>query len=173
MTTSESTKLLRYCMPFAARFQRFLPSKVKGLVTTATVRAPQSIDAFAMIGAAPVPVPPPMPAVMNTMSASWMLAITSSMLSSAAFWPISGFAPAPRPPVIFSPSWILISALHLESACLSVLTPMNVTPCSPASTMRLIALHPPPPIPTTLMIAALSGSETKSETNSIMKSSSK
>ena len=54
-------------------------------------------------GAAPVPVPPPIPQVTNTMSAPSMIFFTSSILSSAAFWPTSGCAPAPRPLVIFSP----------------------------------------------------------------------
>ena len=48
---------------------RWRPSNWKGLVTTPTVRMPRSRAALAMIGAAPVPVPPPMPAVMNTMCA--------------------------------------------------------------------------------------------------------
>ena len=54
-------------------------------------------------GAAPVPVPPPIPQVTNTISAPSIICLTSSMLSSAAFCPTSGCAPAPRPFVIFSP----------------------------------------------------------------------
>jgi hypothetical protein len=42
-------------------------SKWNGLVTTPTVRMPISRAALAMTGAAPVPVPPPMPAVRKTM----------------------------------------------------------------------------------------------------------
>ena len=42
---------------------RRFPSKVNGLVTTATVKIPAARAARAMTGAAPVPVPPPMPAV--------------------------------------------------------------------------------------------------------------
>ena len=38
-----------------------------GLVTTPTVKMPCSFAARAMIGAAPVPVPPPMPAVIKAM----------------------------------------------------------------------------------------------------------
>ena len=38
-------------------------------VTTPTVRMPSSLATRAMTGAAPVPVPPPMPAVTNTMCA--------------------------------------------------------------------------------------------------------
>ena len=42
---------------------RRTPSKWNGLVTTPTVRMPSSRATLAMTGAAPVPVPPPMPAV--------------------------------------------------------------------------------------------------------------
>ena len=59
-------------MPSTAWRARFLPSKPNGLVTTPTVSAPQSRAICAMTGAAPVPVPPPMPAVTNTMSAPEM-----------------------------------------------------------------------------------------------------
>ena len=48
-----------------------LPSS-NGFVTTATVRMPSSFATCATIGVAPVPVPPPMPAVMNSMSAPSM-----------------------------------------------------------------------------------------------------
>ena len=51
------------------------------------------------------------------------------------------------------PMWILTSASHMDSAWASVLTAMNSTPLTPASTMRLTALVPPPPTPTTLMTA--------------------
>jgi|UPI00043FE859 hypothetical protein len=51
--------------PCSANLERLLPSKRKGLVTTATVRMPASSAACAITGAAPVPVPPPMPAVTN------------------------------------------------------------------------------------------------------------
>ena len=60
----------------------------------------------ATTGAAPVPVPPPIPAVMNTILAPLIEAVISSLLSSAAFCPISGLAPAPNPLVSFSPIWI-------------------------------------------------------------------
>ena len=48
---------------------RLLPSNRNGRVTMPTVSAPASRASSAMIGAAPVPVPPPMPQVTNTMSA--------------------------------------------------------------------------------------------------------
>lgn len=43
-----------------------LPSKWKGFVTIPTVRMPFALAALAITGAEPVPVPPPMPAVINT-----------------------------------------------------------------------------------------------------------
>ncbi len=67
MTMSVSTWRCSSSMPSSASRMRRLPSNVKGLVTTPTVRMPCSRAARAITGAAPVPVPPPMPAVMNTM----------------------------------------------------------------------------------------------------------
>ncbi len=67
MTISVSTYCCSSAMPASAARARFTPSKVKGLVTTPTVRMSRSRAMRAMTGAAPVPVPPPMPAVMNTM----------------------------------------------------------------------------------------------------------
>ena len=56
-----------YC---SATSLRRMPSKLNGFVTTATVSEPRSLAISAMTGAAPDPVPPPMPAVMKIMSAS-------------------------------------------------------------------------------------------------------
>ena len=80
---------------------RFLPSKPKGFVTITIVKIPFSFNAFTTTGRAPEPVPPPMPPVTKTMSACWSSSITLSISSSAARFPISGFAPAPRPLVDF------------------------------------------------------------------------
>ena len=87
ITISVSTAVSRRSMPSIACRARFLPSKPNGLVTTPTVSAPQSRAIWAITGAAPVPVPPPMPAVTNTMSAP---AIRSAMLLHA----LLGGAPA-------------------------------------------------------------------------------
>jgi hypothetical protein len=59
-----------------------------GFVTTATVRMPSSFASCATTGAAPVPVPPPMPAVMNSMSAPSMTSCMRSRSSIAACRPI-------------------------------------------------------------------------------------
>ena len=64
-----STFSFRVWMPCSACTERRRPSKVNGRVTTPMVSAPAAFAISAMIGAPPVPVPPPLPAVMNTMSA--------------------------------------------------------------------------------------------------------
>ena len=56
-------------MASCAPASRRRPSKVKGRVTTPTVRLPASLEMRATTGAEPLPVPPPMPAVMKTRSA--------------------------------------------------------------------------------------------------------
>ena len=141
-------------MPASAWSKRLRPSNVKGLVTTATVRMPRSFASEATTGAAPVPVPPPSPAVMKTMSAPWRSRVISSGSSWAASRPTSGFEPAPRPCVSLAPSWIFIGAGEARRACMSVLATMNSTPVNSAVIMRLTALPPPPPSPITLIFAA-------------------
>ncbi len=42
--------------------ERWRPSKLNGVVTIATVRMPSALAVAATTGAAPLPVPPPMPA---------------------------------------------------------------------------------------------------------------
>ena len=141
-------------MPSSACLARCEPSNTNGRVTTPTVSAPISFLAISAItGAAPVPVPPPSPAVTKTMSAPLSASLISSRDSAAAPWPTSGLAPAPRPLVSSWPMFSLMSASHIASAWASVFAAMNSTPRKPASTMRLTAFVPPPPTPTTLMTA--------------------
>src|SRR5262245_26663734 len=112
---------------------------------------PSSRAALATIGAAPVPVPPPIPAVTNTMWAPVRWSRISSMTSSAAARPTSGCEPAPRPSVAPTPIWMMRSALALVSACASVLATTKSTPSSPALIMLLTALPPAPPTPNTVI----------------------
>ena len=64
-----------------------------------------SLANFEITGAAPVPVPPPIPAVIKTILVLVSsIFFKSSKLSTAAFSPISGFAPAPKPSVKEIPS---------------------------------------------------------------------
>src|SRR5215472_1281586 len=137
---------------------RRLPSKTNGLVTTATLSAPNSLASDATTGAAPLPVPPPRPEVMKIMSAPSSASIILSVSSSAALRPTSGLAPAPSPLVSFAPSCNFAGACESFSACKSVLAAMNSTPSSFARIIRFTALHPPPPTPMTLIFAGCNSS---------------
>ena len=148
ITISESTLASSSATPASAAFMRRLPSNSNGLVTTPTVRMPISLATRAITGAAPVPVPPPMPAVMNSMCAPSIAWRMRSTASSAAALPASGFAPAPSPVV---PSWIRWCAAERLSACASVFAQTKSTPCTPCSIMCSTALPPPPPTPITLI----------------------
>ena len=66
-------------MPSSACAERIFPSKEKGRVTTPIVSAPRSRAIFATMGAPPVPVPPPSPAVTKTMSAPRKISSMSSV----------------------------------------------------------------------------------------------
>ena len=68
MTISVSAASRSARTPAAACVFLRLPSNPNGDVTMATVSAPTSRAIRATTGAAPVPVPPPSPAVTNTMS---------------------------------------------------------------------------------------------------------
>ena len=149
---SESTFLVSSSIPAIATRWR-LPSNLNGRVTTATVRMPRLFAMSAMTGAAPVPVPPPMPAVMNSMSAPSMKPAMRSRSSIAASRPISGFAPAPRPRVSVVPSCSCVRAVERFNACASVFAQMNSTPERPRVIMCSTALPPHPPTPMTLMTA--------------------
>src|SRR3984885_9385399 len=151
MMRSVSTHFCSSAMPPSAMRILRWPSKWNGLVTTPTVRIPASCAARATTGAAPVPVPPPMPAVTNTMWAPDRRSRISSITSSAAARPTSGCEPAPSPSVTCTPIWTMRSALDEVSAWASVLATTNSTPCSPLVIMLLTALPPAPPTPNTVM----------------------
>ncbi len=153
MVISESTHSDRERIPSSATCMRLRPSKGKGRVTTATVRIPISLATSAMIGAAPVPVPPPMPVVMKTMSAPSRTSAMRSRSSMAAWRPISGLVPAPRPLVTPGPSCSTVRDVTFFRAWASVFAQMNSTPSTPLLTMWLTALPPPPPTPMTLITA--------------------
>jgi len=109
---------------------------------------------LAMTGAAPVPVPPPMPAVMKTMCAPSSTSMIWPVSSRAACSPISGFEPAPSPLVILSPICSCRAGLLMvDRTCRSVFTATNSTPFRSSSIMRLTALPPAPPTPMTLSTA--------------------
>ncbi len=149
--TRESTCWQRFSIPFSACSIRRLPSNLNGFVTIPTVRTPKSRATSATIGAAPVPVPPPIPAVINTISAPFSCSAIFSRLSDAALEPISGFAPAPFPFVELSPIVTFSVAIERFRACWSVLIAIKSTPFTPDSIILSIALPPPPPTPTTFI----------------------
>ena len=66
ITKMESTHLRISSTPFKAWLIRRFPSNLNGIVTIPIVRIPISFAVLAISGAAPVPVPPPIPAVTNT-----------------------------------------------------------------------------------------------------------
>src|SRR5260221_2641479 len=114
---------------------------------------PSSRAICATTGAAPVPVPPPMPAVMNSMSQPVIISMIRSRSSTAAWRPISGSAPAPSPLVMLLPICSDVLTLEALSACASVLMQMKSTPSMPVAPMWVTALPPPPPTPMTLITA--------------------
>jgi cell division protein FtsZ len=121
---SESTLSLSSFKPSSATVILFFPSQTKGRVTTATVNIPKSFAISATIGAAPVPVPPPIPAVIKTMSAPTNASEMRSLSSIAACLPISGLAPAPRPLVSPSPICKIVASTSWR-ACASVFAHIN------------------------------------------------
>mmetsp|Transcript_29623 Transcript_29623/g.64653 ORF Transcript_29623/g.64653 Transcript_29623/m.64653 type:complete len:251 (+) Transcript_29623:199-951(+) len=130
MMISVSTFRLSSLMASIAWSWRRRPSKLKGVVTMPTVRMPRDLATPAITGAAPLPVPPPMPAVTNTMSAPLTTLSTSSRLSSAARLPISGLPPAPSPRVSIAPicKCCVLGTGEVARAWESVLTIQNSTP---------------------------------------------
>ena len=101
----ESTSFSRAAKPTLAFRVRSSPSQPKGTVTMPMVRMPWLRHILATSGAAPVPVPPPMPAVINTILVlPSIMARISSSLSMAASLPRSGTAPAPKPSDAVKPS---------------------------------------------------------------------
>ena len=146
-------------MPSSACSRRREPSKPNGRVTMPTVSAPSSRAMRATIGAAPVPVPPPAPAVTKIMSAPFRSALILSYSSVAAWRPSSGLEPEPSPLVTPPPMCRVTCASDCWSDCRSVLIAMNSTPSIWVSTIRLTALTPAPPTPTTRRTGAAEGRE--------------
>ena len=97
MMIKVSTLSFRAWIPCSAWTERRRPSKVKGRVTTPMVRAPSPLAISATTGAAPVPVPPPLPAVMKTMSAPLSASSISARCSSRRESPDFGVASRTEP----------------------------------------------------------------------------
>ena len=95
--TSVSTSFSNSSIPAIAFFIRCVPSKVNGRVTTPIVSAPSCLAIDATMGAPPVPVPPPIPAVTKTKSAPYNSSVISRRFSSWHNLPIFGSPPTPIP----------------------------------------------------------------------------
>ena len=153
MIRSVSTLSRMSCIPCSACCRRFFPSKKNGMVTIPTVSTPISRAVLAITGAAPVPVPPPIPAVMKIILVLLeRISFNSSMFSIAAFLPTSAIEPAPRPSVSVEPNCTFNGTGLTSNACWSVLHTRKSTPSIPCWNMWLTALLPPPPTPNTLMM---------------------
>ena len=157
ITSNASTCLAISSTPSRAWLIFLNPSKRKGMVTMPTVRMPMSLLTCAMTGAAPVPVPPPIPAVMNVIFVpSLSMLLILSMVSIAACRARSGRLPAPSPSL---PSCKWAGTGESLRACASVLQSTNETSWMPSRYMWLTALPPPPPTPITfIMLFSLLGS---------------
>ncbi len=122
MTRRASTCFFISFAPSIAFRIFFSPSKKKGTVTIPMVSIPASLAISATTGAAPVPVPPPIPAVIKTIS---VLSSKSSRIlsvdASAHCLPTSGTFPAPSPFVIASPMSSLLGTGDFSRCCASVL----------------------------------------------------
>ena len=130
ITRSASTCFAISSTPSRAWSIFFGPSKRKGIVTMPTVRMPISLLTWAMTGAAPVPVPPPIPAVINVIFVpSSNMRRMSSMLSVAASRARAGRLPAPRPSL---PNCRWTGTGESFSACASVLQSTNDTSWIPS-----------------------------------------
>mmetsp|Transcript_11594 Transcript_11594/g.15096 ORF Transcript_11594/g.15096 Transcript_11594/m.15096 type:complete len:266 (+) Transcript_11594:465-1262(+) len=152
-TMTVSTCSLRRLIASVACFILRLPSNKKGFVTIPTVNAPLSFATSATTGAAPLPVPPPIPLVTKHISVPVTIAAISDRDSSAAAFPMSGLPPAPRPRVTADPIFSTFApfAFDRPKACASVLIAQKSTPFTRVSIIRSTALLPPPPTPITLI----------------------
>ena len=106
-------------MPCSATSRRREPSKENGSVTTPTVSAPFLRAISATVADAPVPVPPPIPAVMNTMSELSRRSAMFWRLSFTARLPTSGRPPDPMP-------FTVLGADGVGRDCLEVGERLNV-----------------------------------------------
>ena len=102
-TMSVSTFALRLRSPCSATSRRREPSNENGSVTTPTVSAPFLRAMSATVADAPVPVPPPIPAVINTISEPSRSSAMCSWLSFTARRPTSGRPPDPMPFTAWGP----------------------------------------------------------------------
>ena len=133
------------------------PSHEKGSVTNATTIAPASAAAFAITGAAPLPVPPPRATIRMTRSQPATSFRRPSESASAARRPSSTSPPAPSPRVSARPITSRSATGDEASDCTSVFTaaktalPAVSGLIAPPDMSRSTVFTPPPPTPMTFM----------------------
>ena len=153
MTISVSTSARSRSIPVSAWTARRLPSKPNGRVTTPIVSAPSERatlrDHRGAAGAGAAALARGDEDHVGALE--HLLDLLAVVFGGLA--PTSGFAPGAKPAGQFPADVELDVGVAHQRACASVLIAMNSTPLSPSSIMRLTALTPPPPIPTTLMTA--------------------
>ena len=143
-----STCLRNFSIPAVACAERSGPSLLGGVVTIATVNISISCANSAITGVAPVPVPPPIPAVRKSISVprarNRLRTLSSEAIACSA--PTSALFPAPNPS---SPRRILFSSAicNLSRSSWSVLQAARFTPSICIFHMCSIALPPAPPTP--------------------------
>ena len=166
ITSKASTCFAISSTPSSAWSIFFAPSKRNGIVTIPTVRIPNSLLTRAITGAAPVPVPPPIPAVINAIFVpSSSICLISSMVSSAACRARSGRFPAPNPSF---PNCKWTGTGESLRACASVLQRTKVTSWIPSLYIWLTALPPPPPTPITFIMLSATSPSPKSRTSNLL-----
>jgi hypothetical protein len=153
ITIRVSTTSFTLSSPSIAFSSLLLHSKLKGFVTTHTVSTHISFAACAITEVAQVPVPPHIPHVMKSISVSDKYLLISSIFSSAAFLPTSGFAQAQSHLVKFNQMFIFLFAKLFSKACASVFTAINSTPSIHSCTILFIVFPPAPPTQITLILA--------------------
>ena len=120
-TINELTFSRNSSIPRSALAIRTFPSKENGLETIPTVNIPISFANCAIAGIAPVPVPPPIPAVKNNKSVPCNIFLISSLFSIAALSPMDTSPPAPNPFVISFPICITFFVFASSRTFTSVL----------------------------------------------------
>ena len=163
---SVSTFASSSAMPFSAICMRFLPSNANGFVTTAIVSAPDSRASSAIPAKRRCRYRRPYPPSgrRDRRRPRSMRDLLRCLGSLAPERRICAGTEAARLAVA---DVTRLSVSAPRSACTSELTAKKSTPLSPAAIMRLTALQPPPPTPTTLMVAACSGSNVERRPSAI------
>src|SRR3990167_4767287 len=137
---------------FWAILDLFFPSNLNGSVNMPSVIPPKDFAAFAKILVAPEPNPPPNEAIKITISCPLKRSVIFSFSDSAASFAISGLTPVPNPWVNSLPNQKYLMPDFFFKARISVSAIIKVALSKDLPISETID-PPPPPIPTTLILA--------------------